>query len=160
PLRNLPLVVELSRETVRIIRQNIVIFAFAVNLVGVVATAWIWPFVTPARWHSEAPLAAVIYHQFGSLAVRLNSMPHLWFGRAQSSAILKEARAKLEAADRWMARYLDPGELVHWLSHHWKPVVGLAVLLLAILYALTGLVTVGPDEVAVVRRFGRPLDAD
>ena len=37
PLRPLPLLVRLSRETVRIIRQNILIFAFGVNAVGIVA---------------------------------------------------------------------------------------------------------------------------
>src|SRR5262249_10566766 len=33
PLKPLPLLVKLSRETVRIIRQNIIVFAFGVNLV-------------------------------------------------------------------------------------------------------------------------------
>ena len=41
PLKPLPLLVRLSRETVRIIRQNIVIFAFGVNGVGVLVTAWL-----------------------------------------------------------------------------------------------------------------------
>ena len=37
------MLVRLSRETVRIIRQNILIFAFGVNAVGIVITAWLWP---------------------------------------------------------------------------------------------------------------------
>src|SRR5205823_794599 len=43
PLRHLPLLVRLSRETVRVIRQNILIFAFGVNGVGILLTAWLWP---------------------------------------------------------------------------------------------------------------------
>src|SRR5439155_25307500 len=81
PLRHLPLLVRLSRETVRIIRQNILIFAFAVNLVGVVLTAWLWPLFAPAAWYEQSPVAAVVYHQLGSLAVLLNAMRLLWFER-------------------------------------------------------------------------------
>ena len=40
-LKHLPLLVRLSRETVRVIRQNISVFAFGVNVVGVVLTAWL-----------------------------------------------------------------------------------------------------------------------
>src|SRR5579883_2882646 len=38
PLRHLPLLVRLSRQMVRIIQQNIVVFAFGVNAVGILAT--------------------------------------------------------------------------------------------------------------------------
>ena len=160
PLRSLPLLVELSRETVRIIRQNILIFAFVVNIVGIVVTAWLWPLLTPRDWHTEAPLAAVIYHQFGSLAVLVNSMRLLWFGRTQESATFRTAKSAFENADRWMATYLDPGEVGHWLSHHAKSVAAVVLLLLVGGYALSGMVAVQPDEVAVVRRFGQPLDED
>ena len=47
PLRPLPLLVRLARETVRIIRQNILIFAFGVNALGIVLTAWLWPLLAP-----------------------------------------------------------------------------------------------------------------
>ena len=73
-LKHLPLLVRLSRETVRIIRQNILVFAFGVNAAGMVLTAWLWPLLAPtAWWYEQSPLAAVIYHQIGSLAVLLNS---------------------------------------------------------------------------------------
>ena len=160
PLRSLPLLVELSRETVRIIRQNILVFAFAVNVVGIVVTAWLWPLFTPRDWHTEAPLAAVIYHQFGSLAVLVNSMRLLWFGRTQESPTLQKAKSAFENADRWMATYLDPGEIGHWISHHAKGVAAVVLLLLVGGYALSGLIAVQPDEVAAVRRFGQPLEED
>ena len=58
PLRSLPLLLRLSRETVRIIRQNIVVFAFGVNAVGIVFTAWLWPLLAPAHWYEQGPVAA------------------------------------------------------------------------------------------------------
>src|SRR5262249_11846955 len=87
PLQPLPLLVRLSRETVRIIRQNILIFAFGVNALGILLTAWLWPFLAPRGWEQEGPLAAVIYHQLGSLAVLLNAMRLLWFERAATSPV-------------------------------------------------------------------------
>jgi Cu+-exporting ATPase len=159
PLQPLPLLVRLARETVRIIRQNILIFAFGVNLLGIVLTAWLWPLVFP-KWNTEAPLAGVIYHQLGSLAVLLNAMRLLWFERAPGGRTWVKTRARLQAVDHWMEHHLNADEGLHWLSHHWKP-VGVAALGLAIVaYALSGLTQVGPDEVVVVRRFGRPLDHD
>src|SRR5262249_8915893 len=62
--------------------------------------------------------------------------------------------------DRWMEQYLNVDEGLHWLSHNWRPVSLAAAGLLALLYGLSGLTQVGPDEVAVVRRFGRPVEPD
>ncbi len=160
PLRTLPLLVRLSRETVRIINQNIVVFAFGVNIVGIVLTAWLWPLFTPPAWIEEAPLAAVIYHQFGSLAVLLNSMRLLWFERTQASPRWQATKERLRSLDTWLAHNLNADEVLHWLSHQWKPVTAVALLLLIAGYAFSGLTQIGPDEVAVVRRFGRPRDSD
>src|SRR5207248_8424262 len=67
------------------------------------------------------------------------------------------ARATLQRLDLWMEHHLDLHEFSHWLEHRWRTVaVGVAsVLLLG--YALSGLTQVGPDELAVVRRFGEPV---
>jgi Cu+-exporting ATPase len=159
PLRPLPLLVRLSRETVRIIRQNILIFAFAVNGVGILLTAWLWPLLAPPGWYKHSPLAAVVYHQLGSLAVLLNAMRLLWFERPAGPAWLR-VRHRLQRIDHWMERRLNPDELLHGLGHHWKPVALGAAAVVLIAWALSGLTQVGPDELAVVRRFGRPLDED
>ena len=74
PLRPLPMLVRLSRQMVAIINQNILWFAFVVNGVGIVVTAWLWPLFAPEGWFEQSPLAAVIYHQLASLLVLLNSM--------------------------------------------------------------------------------------
>ncbi|HMF20236.1 MAG TPA: cation-translocating P-type ATPase, partial [Gemmataceae bacterium] len=129
PLKPLPLLVRLSRETVRIIRQNILIFAFAVNAVGIVLTAWIWPLVTPAGWYEEGPIAAVIYHQLGSLAVLLNSMRLLWFERSSASPAT-DGGSFLKKTETWLEKHLDVGEWVHWVEHHGKGVLAAAGILL------------------------------
>jgi Cu+-exporting ATPase len=160
PLRHLPLVLRLSRETVQVIRQNILIFALGVNGVGIVLTAWLWPLLAPASWYEQSPLAAVLYHQLGSLAVLLNAMRLLWFERPALNRSWARVRKASQGIDAWMQRYLDVDEWLHWLGHHWLPAGALALLLLAAVYALSGLVQVGPDERAVVRHFGRVLDDD
>ncbi|HJT78804.1 MAG TPA: SPFH domain-containing protein, partial [Gemmataceae bacterium] len=156
----LPLVVRLSRETVRVIRQNIIWFAFGVNGVGIVLTAWLWPLLTPASWYEQSPLAAVLYHQVGSLAVLLNAMRLLWFDRPATNAAWVKTRAATRRIDSWLQRYADADEWLHWLSHRWRTALAVVVALLVAGYALSGLTQVRPDERAVVRRFGRALDAD
>jgi Cu+-exporting ATPase len=159
PLRSVPLLLRLSRETVRIVRQNILIFAFGVNAAGILFTAWLWPLLAPANWYEQGPVAAVIYHQLGSLAVLLNSMRLLWFERAPGPASRRWGEG-LRRANAWLEKRFDIDEGLHWVSHHWKgALAGLAVLLLAGT-ALSGLTVIGPDEVGVVRRFGRALPDD
>jgi Cu+-exporting ATPase len=145
---------------VRVIRQNILLFAFGVNGLGILLTAWLWPLLAPARWFEHGPVAAVVYHQLGSLAVLLNAMRLLWFERGPASPAVARWRDAAVRVNGWLERRLDLDEGLHWLSHHWRPVsAGLAALAL-LAWALSGLAVVGPDEVAVVRRFGRPLPDD
>jgi Cu+-exporting ATPase len=160
PLRHLPLLVRLSRETVRIIRQNIVVFAIGVNVVGVVLTAWLWPFVAPEAWYGQSPVAAVLYHQLGSLAVLLNAMRLLWFERAATSPAWQGLSRRARAVSDWLDHRFDLDEGLHWLGHHWPPVVGVVGVLAALAWVLSGLTQVSPDEVALVRRFGWPLADD
>src|SRR5262249_58428953 len=87
----------------------------------------------------------------------LDSMRLVWCERpaAQRSAW----GGRLRAANDWLER-IDLDEGLHWLSHHWKPALAGAGALLALLYALSGLYAIGPAELGVVRRFGRPLPED
>ena len=105
-------------------------------------------------------MAAVIYHQLGSLAVLLNSMRLLWFERGPTSPTWLRMRATA-AVDRpgWSttSTWTRPALAEPPLAR--RSAVGVAVLLLAG-YALSGLTQVGPDEVAVVRRFGRRSSHD
>jgi len=158
PLQPLPLLIRLSRETVRIIRQNILIFAFGFNGFGVVLTAWLWPLVMTDDWrYNLGPLAGVIYHQLGSLAVLLNSMRLLWFERRLENASMVQVRDTFQRLDKWMEKHLDVDEALHWLSHQRRRVAIGAFYLLALVWALSGLTPIGPDETAVVLRFGKPV---
>ncbi|HEX3147318.1 MAG TPA: cation-translocating P-type ATPase family protein [Gemmataceae bacterium] len=155
PLRHLPLLYRLSRETVKIVRQNIVWFAFGVNLVGIVFAGLLWPLFAPsAEWYERAPLIGVLYHQLGSLAVLLNSMRLLGFERASTNRTLKSARGKLKDLDQWLGS-LRLDDLLHWAEHRWKPITVGALLVAGAGYAASGLTQVGTGEVGVVKRFGR-----
>jgi Cu+-exporting ATPase len=158
PLQPLPFLVRLSRKTVAIIRQNILIFAFGVNLVGIVLTAWIMP-----SWSDEArhasPIWAAIYHQIGSLAVLLNAMRLLGFERGRDFALIRGLRSASQSADRLVER-LNFHDFAHWLFDHWRPVFGATALVVIVSYLLSGLTIVQPDQIGIVRRFGRPLEAD
>jgi Cu+-exporting ATPase len=157
PLRTLPFLVRLSRECVRIIRQNIIGFAFGVNIIGIVLTGWIWPLLSVnPTWHDQAPLAGVVYHQVGSLAVLLNAMRLLWFERAGSKR-MAAARSWLRRTDAWLDHYLDPHRLGHWLADHRRRLLTLAGLTAVWLYLASGFLVVRSDEVAIVRRFGRQI---
>lgn len=158
PLAQLPLLVRLSRETVRIIQQNIYVFAFGVNGFGVLLTAWIWPVLASDDWwYAMGPLAGVVYHQLGSLAVLLNSMRLLWFEKQVDVAGLGKARASFQRVDKFLEQYLDIDEALHWVTHEWRKFgLGLAALLLLV-WAASGLTQIGPDERGIALRFGKPV---
>lgn len=75
PLKALPDLVQLSRQFVRNIRQSIFVFAFGVNVVGVVLCAW----------GILGPVAGAILHEVASLAVMFNALRLLWFQGADAS---------------------------------------------------------------------------
>jgi Cu+-exporting ATPase len=160
-LQPLPLLVRLSRQTVRIIRQNILVFAFAVNGLGILLTAWLWPALVPEGWEEKGPIAAVIYHQLGSLAVLLNAMRLLWFERTAADSAWGRFRQRLRNVDRWVERHFLPDDffdrLFHGLGHHWRKVIVAGAGLALCIYALSGFTRIGPDERAILRRFGRPV---
>src|SRR5207253_4221901 len=147
PLTPLPLLVKLSRETVRIIRQNIVVFAFGVNLVGVVLTGWLWPLLAPSPdWYEKAPLVGVLYHQLGSLLVLLNSMRLLAFDRTAGSPTLSKLRGESKAAEAWLDRF-SFDDLLHALAHRWKPITSAVGGIVLFLWLSTCFATVEVDEV-------------
>jgi Cu+-exporting ATPase len=158
PLQPLPLLIRLSRKTVEIIRQNILYFAFGVNALGILLTAWIMPAWSETA-RQQSPIWAAVYHQIGSLAVLLNAMRLLWFERGQDFAVVRGVREASRRVDHWL-EHLSFHEFTHWLEHHWRKVLGGTVAVAALLYVLSGLTLVRPDEIGIVQRFGRPLPPD
>jgi P-type Cu+ transporter len=154
PLRPLPLLVRLSREMVTVIRQNVVWFGFGMNLVGVVLTGFLWPlFATTPDWYEKAPLAGVLYHQIGSIAVLLNSMRLLGFERTSAGRL----RSAYTRFDRWLnTAHLD--DLFHWLEHRWRRLAGGVIGVSLVVWLASGLTQIAANEVGVCQRFGAVRD--
>ena len=154
PLRPLPMLVRLSRETAKVIRQNIVWFGFGVNFVGILLTGVLWPlFATGPEWYESAPLAGAIYHQLGSLLVLLNSMRLLAFERTTTNAVVGRARDATRTVDRWI-NTLHADDLLHAVTHRWKPVIGGVIAVSLLGWLASGFTAIAANEVGVVQRFG------
>ncbi len=156
PLKPLPLLVRLSRETTRIIRQNIVVFGFVVNIVGVILTGWLWPLLGSSdEWNKKAPLAGVVYHQLGSLLVLLNSMRLLAFERTSPTGTVARVRGVAKRFDDWLSR-LSVDEVLHSLAHRWKTISAALAGLALLGWLATCFAQVDVGEVGIVQRFGQP----
>ena len=155
PLKPLPLLVRLSRETVRIIRQNIIVFGFAVNLIGVILTGWLWPlFATSPEAYQQAPLVGVLYHQLGSLLVLLNSMRLLAFERTATTGAVARVRGAAKAVDGWIERF-SVDDWLHGLAHRWRGISAVLAVLALVAWLSTSFAMVAVDEVGIVQHFGR-----
>ncbi len=154
-LERLPLLIEVSRATLAVIKQNIWLFAFAVNIASIVA----------ASLGIIGPVGAAATHQVSALLVVLNALRLLGYGRFKESTLAKrghklqhEAGHQLGHFTGWLRHRVTAfnlHEARHWLSHHYRPVGKYAAVSALLLYALSGITMIGPDEAAVVRRFGR-----
>ena len=143
PLRHLPALVELSRATVRVIKQNIIGFAFGLNAVAVLL----------ASLGILSPVAAAVLHQAGSLLVLLSAMRLLVFGEWATLPPFRQIRS----LGSWIGRIDQSLNLVPLGSWSWrrrKGIVACLLLVAGVLYGGSGFVSIGPGEVGVVQRFG------
>jgi Cu+-exporting ATPase len=154
PLTPLPGLLRLSRETVRVIRQNIILFAFLFNLAGIVLTGWIMPSWSQG-WLRRSPVAAALFHQVGSLLVLLNAMRLLWFEGWRQGIWGRAETALAERCGRLLESLHPVGAFGRriWVRRARLAAVVLVVLVAA--YCSRVVVLVRPDEAAVVQRFGR-----
>ncbi|MBI2301815.1 MAG: cation-translocating P-type ATPase family protein [Armatimonadetes bacterium] len=143
PLAQVPYLVQVCREVLGTIRLSILGFAFGLNGVAVLLSAW----------GKLSPVQAAVFHQAGSLAVLLNALRLLGMEPRPGSA--GERAAGL--ARRWLAAALafDLDGLVTWSALRWRTILRWKLRLLAGLWLLTCLVPVGAEQVAVIRVFGR-----
>src|SRR5262249_41819218 len=153
------LLFRLSRQTVAIIKQNILVFAFGVNAAGILLV-WLWQLLAPREWADQGPVVGVVYHQVGSLLVLLNSMRLLWFERTTTSPAVQGVRRRWEGVNHWLDNRLDVDEALHTASHHWRKLLAGATVLLLLIWLLSGLTQINADELGIVRRFGRALPED
>ena len=142
PLKPLPELIRFSRAVLRVIRQNILIFAFGLNTGAILLSAE----------EVLGPIGAAITHQIGSFLVLCNAVRLLWFEKWERSALGRAERA----AARWVMRLADfVTPAVGWLWRQRRRLATAGVAAAAVAYAASGLVQIGPDEIGAVRRFGR-----
>ena len=130
PLRHLPLLLRLSRETVAIIRQNIVIFAFGVNAVGIVLRLAV----------AAVRAARVVRARRRSPPSSITSSARCWCCSIRCGCSGSTARRPAlpcrAFAGAWQRRQrlartsLRSRRRLHTGSHHWRKVVGGVALLL------------------------------
>lgn len=154
PLAPLPGLVRLSRQTLRVIRQNILLFAFGANLLGIALTAWIMPTWSEA-WMARSPVAAAVFHQAGSILVLLNAMRLLWFDRWPRSPLTRLESWGDACSRGLLDRMAMPRRWMRWLWLNRGQMGRLAFLVLLLAYASQIFFFVKADEVAVIQRFGR-----
>src|ERR1017187_5553625 len=135
-LQNLPQLFEVSRRAVETAWLNIVLCAGALNLLAVLACAT----------GKLGPMGAALTHQLASFCVMMNSLRLLrvegaWRRPAVLGRLLEiDWRARVRAALGWTRQSLIP-----------LAAAG------ALLLALNGFYSLGPDEEGVVERFGRKI---
>ncbi len=151
PLASLPLLVRLSREMVRIIQQNIVWFAFGVNVVGIALVAWLIPSLSPEN-RERSPLYAAIYHQIGSLLVLLNSMRLLWFEKPAMGWVQQLSSAN-QRWEGWLEQF-NLHDASHWLYERRRGVGMLLLGLVLLGYLASSIQIVPAGSVGVVSRCG------
>ncbi len=154
----LPKLIEVARKAVSTAWLNIILFAGVVNVVA----------VGLASSGMVGPLGAAVFHQAASFLVILNSLRLLrveppraggragwlhWLAHRLEHTPLPAAwrKAKVLAAE------FDPKEAFHYLVVHRRRYAKPALITAAVLYVLSGVYVLGPDEVGVIERFGRKI---
>ena len=140
PLEPLPEAVRLARQTVRVIRQNILVFAFGLNGLAILLAAL----------RVLGPIAAAILHQVGSLLVLLNAIRLLGFERWGDFALVRAGDHVLDSC-----RSCRPSSIVEWAWRRRKGLLQAGVAGLVLAYVGSGVTIIEPGELGVLQRFGR-----
>ena len=139
PLEPLPETIRLARQTMRIIRQNILVFAFGLNGLAIVLAAF----------RVLGPVSAAITHQIGSLLVLLNAIRLLGFERWEQMGPIRTAGRFLDTCRR-----CRPSDLSIWAWNHRRALLRSATLAALLAYLGSGITVIGPNQVGVLRRWG------
>jgi Cu+-exporting ATPase len=140
PLRGLPDLVRLSRAMVQNVQQSIVLFAFGMNGLGVLASSFGW----------LDPVLAALFHEASSLAVMINALRLLWFRpRVETEGI------GVQPVGFWRWEWLSPAQWVYAVLNRWRLSGQLALAALLLAWSLSQVVRLNADEEALVLRFGK-----
>jgi Cu+-exporting ATPase len=154
-LERLPEFFSVSRRAVKTAWQNIILFAAILNA-GVVLLA---------ATGVVGPVGAAVTHQLSSFMVMMNSL-RLLRSPATAGSILRRilvaAFSRLPVSEfitgvRQTAARLEFGVLMSWLIAHWPQIRRPLMYAAMALYLCSGFYTLGPDESALIERFGRKL---
>lgn len=144
PLRPLPGLLRLSRALVRNIWQSILLFAFGMNGLGVLACSLGW----------LSPVGGALFHELASLAVMINAMRLLWFDGWTGTASSRWQSNLLELAD-WLAASASPSRWIFWLLERWQLAIKLLGAAAFVAWMVSGLTLIEENQQALVVRFGK-----
>ena len=140
PLPALPETIRLARQTVHIIRQNILFFAFGFNAIAVAL----------AGLRVMGPVAAAIVHQIGSLLVLLNAIRLLGFERWHTFRLIRTGEQFASACRR-----CRPSVVLDRAWQRRRLIVRAGFVMVSLAYFATGVAVIGPGQVGLLKRFGR-----
>lgn len=146
-LSKLPDALDISRRTLKTIKQNLMWFAIGFNAVA----------VSLAAVGILKPVAAAITHQISSLMVVLNSLRLLIY---RTETPLHRRWAQVQSLIAQIAGQWQPDRWQAWLIAHRSSVIRAVAIALPLFWLLSGVYIVNPGEVAVVQRFGKLIAED
>lgn len=144
PLRPLPGLLRLSRALVQNIWQSILLFAFGLNGLGVLACSFGW----------LGPVGGALFHEVASLAVMANAMRLLCFDGWSGLQATRLTNAIVSSAD-WLAEAASPSRWIFWLMERWQLGAKLIGATVVAGWFLSGVIVLSENEQALVTRFGR-----
>ncbi|MCB9383005.1 MAG: FtsH protease activity modulator HflK [Bryobacterales bacterium] len=152
-VEKLPRLFEVSRDTVAVIWQNIILFAGLVNAVSVYF----------ASTGKLGPVAGAAVHQVSSICVMLNSVRLLRVERPKGHRSWGARVASWTGVGRLWRRFvhglshLDPAVGFAWIWERRRSLVRPALALAGLWWISTATFMLGPAETGVIERFGRKV---
>ena len=151
-LDRLGYLIEKSRRTVKKIKENILWFGLAFNFAAVLA----------AFTGYLSAVAAAVVHQGSSFLVLLSSLSLL--ERAALDWLPQPVIHAIEALERCLQVVRSPraglSATLEWLTANQRVVIRTATVVVPLLYLLSGIRMLAPDQIGIVERFGRVLETE
>ncbi len=152
-LEKLPRLFDVSRRTVSVIWQNIILFAGGVNAISVYL----------ASTGRLGPVMGAMVHQVSSIFVMLNSVRLLRIESPKGHRSRWARLAEWSRLGRFWRRllhglaHLDPAAGFAWLWERRRSLVKPAAALAGLWWLSTSTFMLGPAETGVIERFGRKI---